>query len=48
MRDLDPTVAPLNTTLGFLTSLVKAKAINTVKGYVTAISIRHAPIDEQP
>jgi hypothetical protein len=46
--DLDPTVAPVNTILGFLTSLVKAKAINTVKGYVTAISNRHAPIDEQP
>jgi hypothetical protein len=33
--------------LDFLTSLVEAKAVNTIRGYVTAISSRHVPIEGQ-
>jgi hypothetical protein len=34
--------------IDFLTSLVESKAVNTIKGYVTAISVRHDPIDGLP
>jgi hypothetical protein len=47
-RGTDPTSASVNLIIDFLTSLVKNEAINTVRGYITAISSRHDPIDGLP
>ena len=47
-RDVNPATAPVNRVIDFLTSMVDTKAVNTLKGYVTAISARHAPIGDQP
>ena len=45
-RDLDPTVVPVTGVLEFLTSIIPDKSTNTLRGYVSAISSRHAPVDD--
>ena len=45
-RDLDPVRAPTTEVLEFLQSLVRKELkVNTVKGYITAISMRHCKVE---
>ena len=44
-RDINPTMASIAEVLDFLTSISDEKSTNTLKGYVSAISNRHAPIN---
>jgi hypothetical protein len=39
-------VAPVTVTLEFLSSILPNRGTNTMKGYVSAISSRHAPVDD--
>ena len=39
-------MAPVGRVLEFLTSMIPDKSTNTLKGYVSAISSRHQPVDE--
>jgi len=47
-REIDPVRAPLNQVLEFLQIQSNSKAVNTMKGYVTAISNRHVHINDLP
>jgi hypothetical protein len=44
-RNIDPVVASVAEVLEYLSSLVEHRAVNTLKGYVSAIAARHAPVD---